>query len=421
MSVKAADIPFRGGETRIDERIFRERGEQRYSLELIPIGITFEVDRLARRSKELWGELRVTVNGHFSDAKTNDGGVLSMGDLNFSSVQARETRAKLLTIRSRSEHLDWHGFLEDFVLRVIDAERKGKPAVVLADVTLPEGEDNDAWDVAGLPILKSLPMVLFGSGGAAKSYLSMWIAGNLAKVEVPVLYADWEFSQRDHRKRLAALFQPMPKALFYVTCERPMADEVDRLVRLVQEHRIQYVVCDSMVFALNGPADDEHASIYFRAIRQLKVGTLNVAHTTKADDDREKQVYGSVFFQNGARSIWFAQRAENNPIGELNIGLYHRKSNVGELLQPKGFTIRFLRGVTQIERVDVRTIDELAAKMPLLDRMRQALEKGALTYKQLAEDVDSTQPVIRKIISRYKSQFVRLGPKVGLVSKQEEF
>ena len=63
--IKAADIPFGSAPPKpvLKERIFRERGEQRYSLEVMPAGIVFEVDRLRRHSQELWGELTVTVNG----------------------------------------------------------------------------------------------------------------------------------------------------------------------------------------------------------------------------------------------------------------------------------------------------------------------------------------------------------------------
>lgn len=419
--MKASDIEFGGSPPPVEERIFRERGDGRYSLELLPAGITFEVDRLRRHSKELWGELRVSVNGSFPSAKTLAGGVLTTGDLNFSSVQARQTRAKICAERSRVETLDWHGFLEDFALQVIDAERQGKPAIALADLAQTE-EDVETWDVDGWPLLCTLPMVLFGSGGAAKSYLAMWAAGVLAGRGIPVLYADWEFSAKDHRKRFGLVFHPMPSALFYATCERPLVEEIDRLVRLVQEHRIQYVICDSMVFALNGPADDEHVGIYYRAARQLKVGTMHIAHTTKAEDDREKQVYGSVFAQNGARSIWFSQRAESNPVGELQVGLYHRKSNIGELLKPLGFRFLFRSGFTKIERVDVGDVDELAAGLPLLDRMKRALAKKPLLVKALADDVNSTPGVIRKMLSRHKSVFVRLDDKrIGLASHEMEF
>lgn len=412
--VSAEDIPFRETKAEpVTEHVFRERGEGWYSLELLPAGIVFQVDRLRRERHELHGELLVTVNGSTPNARILDGGVLTRGDLNLSSVTAIGTRAKLLIERSRTDALDWHGFLAGFAHKVLDAERKGKPAVVLADV-VEDDESNDSWDVAGWPLLQDLPMVIFGSGASGKSYLAMWAAGMLAGQGINVLYADWEFSQRDHRKRLGKLFTVMPRNLYYAACDKPMVDEVERFLRLIREHKIRYIVCDSMVFALNGPADDEHAGHYFRAVRELKIGSLHVAHTTKADDDSEKKVYGSVFFTNGARSVWFIQRSENNPHGELQVGLYHRKLNVGELLKPKGFKFVFRSGRTLIEKIAVEGVEELEAKLPTVDRMLRALKGGALTAKALAEDLDCSHGTIRSVLSRNKTKFIKLGNKIGL-------
>lgn len=417
MTIKAEDIGFGSSspKTPVEQRIFRERGEQKYSLELLPAGITFEVNRLSRRSKELWGELCVLVDAQWPAAKTIEGGMLSIGDLNFSSVQARGTRAKLLSDRSRAESLDWHGFLEEFAVKILAAERQGKPGVVLADIADADDKD-ETWLVDGFPILQDLPMVLFGHGGSGKSYFAMYIAGQLAKAGVNVLYADWEFAVRDHRKRFGKLFQPMPKNVIYVRCDKPMVDEVERLAHLVSHHRCQYIVCDSMVFAVDGRAEDsEQAGIYFRALRSLKIGSLNIAHTTKSDDDNEKKVFGSVFFTNGARSVWFIERVNDNPPGELRFGLYHRKSNVGELLKPKGFKLVFRSEKTSVEKVNVNEVDELAAKLPLLDRMKRKLSHGALTPKGLAEACETTASIIRKMVSRHESVFIRVGDKIGLL------
>ena len=342
MTIRAKDIPFGPPEDEgpvIAERIFRERGDQRYSLELMPAGITIEVDRLRREHREMVGELTVSVNGSFPKARSV-GGIISIADFNFSSAMARTTRAKLLAERSQAGSLDWYGFLEEFSLKVMDAERKGQPAIVLADEPdTPEAADT--WEVDGFPILRDLPMVLFGSGSSGKSYFAMWLAGRLAARGIPVLYADWEFSIRDHRRRFGRLFQPMPPCLFYVRCDRPIKDEIERLTRLVRLHACQYIVCDSMVFALEGAAEgSEQAGIYFRALRQLRIGSLNLAHIAKGDAEEETP-FGSVFFSNGARSVWYSHRAQQSPFGLLRMGLYHRKTNVGEILKPRGFQFKF--------------------------------------------------------------------------------
>jgi hypothetical protein len=399
----------------IVDHVFSRKGEQEYALELLPAGIVFHVSRLRRAHQETVGELTVTVNGSFPNAQSV-GGILSRSNFNFSSISTRSTLAKLLSERSRVSNLDWHGFLEEFAIQVLDSERRGAPSIILADE--PDiDESHDTWEVDGFPVLQDLPMVLFGKGGSGKSYFAMWIAGGIAKQGIPVLYADWEFSRRQHRRRLGRLFQPMPRNLHYITCDKPMLEEAERILDLIKDKRIQYIVCDSIVFALGGKAqDDDQAGIYYRTLRRFNIGSLNIAHTTKAEDESEKQVFGSVFFQNGARSIWFIQKADENPPATIQFGLYHRKANGGELLRPRAYKLVFTRETTRVEKTAVDSVDELVAKLPILDRMKRQLQRGALTSKQLAEELGVTMNVVRAMVSRHKSVFLKVGNKIGLIT-----
>ena len=400
--------------------MFQALGEQRYTLAIHPEGVTLEVNRLRRSSQELIGELLVRVNGDFPNARTFSDGILQVGDMNFSSTQARSTRAKLLGERAGDKAVDWFGFLEEFVTSVIAAERRGKPAEVLADVEV-EDEDTEAWHVEGFPLLRQLPQVIFGSSATGKSYLSMWIAGQLADMGVNVLYADWEFSQAEHKKRLQRLFAPMPKNLLYIRCEHHLRHETDHLLDVIQKHQIQYIVCDSIGFACEGPADaQEGAAGYFRSLRQLRVGSLNIAHIPKQyDDNREAQIFGSVFFTNGARSVWFIDRAKENPTGELRFGLYHRKNNVGALLQPKGFKLVFRGDRTLVEAINLKDVEELAAGYPLLDRLKELLVSGPMTMKAITEELNVTMPLLKSTVSRHRSQFVKVGNKISVGASGE--
>lgn len=401
-------------------RLFMALGEQRYTLAIHPEGIAFEINRLRRSSQELNGELLVRVNGQFPNAKTFSDGIISVGDLNLSSVVARGTRAKLLADRSGDKAVDWHGFIEEFVTSVIAAERRGKPAEVLADVEV-EDEDNEAWHIEGFPLLQQLPQIVFGDAASGKSFFALWIAGMLASRDIPVLYADWEFSQSEHKKRLQRLFQPMPKRLLYIRCEHSLKQETDHLIDVVQKNKIQYIICDSIGFAVDGPAESqEGAAGYFRYLRQLRIGSLNIAHIPKQyDDNREATVFGSVFFKAGARSVWFIDRAKENPTGEIRFGLYHRKNNVGALLQPKGFKLVFRGERTLVESINLKDVEELAAGYPILDRMKEALTPGPMTMKQLAEELNASIALIKSTLARHKSQFIRMGNKITVGASNE--
>ena len=405
-------------------KVFDVLGEQRYRFTTAS-GIVLEVNRLHRSSHELVGELSVHVNGQFLDAKTYGDGVLQVGDLNFSSVQARSTRAKLLMERAGDKSVDWYGYLEEFVTRVIEAERRGKPAEVLADV--PEDDPDtvgqvENWTVDGFPLLPQLPQVIFGGAASGKSYFAMWLAGQLAARDIPVLYADWEFSRQEHRKRLGQLFPVLPTHLLYVRCEHSIRHELDHLLEIVQQHGIRFIVCDSIGFAVEGPAEaQEGATGYFRALRQLRIGSLNIAHPPKLyDDQREATIFGSVFFLCGARSVWYMDRAKENPAGEVRFGLYHRKSNLGALLEPKGYRLLFRSERTLVEPINLKDVDELAAGFPLLDRMKELLKGGPMTAKAIAEELSVTVPQVQGTIGRYRSKFVKVGQKIGIVGQTSD-
>lgn len=424
MAVRAADIPFSSSPaaTDIKERRFRDRGEQRYSLELLPAQIEFFVDRLRRERNELTGELSVTLPAATPGAHTVDG-IVSAGDLNFSSVQARSTRAKLLADRANLSGVDWHGYLEEFCLRVIAAERHGRPAVVLADIAADDEDEQDGvWSIDGFLVLKELPMVIFGDSGSGKSYFVLWLAGMLARSGVHVLYADWEFSEREHRKRLARLFQPMPKGIYYARCDTPLAHQADRLQKMIREHGIGYVICDSIGFAVDGPAEaQESARTYFKALRQLKIGSCNIAHIPKQrDDGAEAQIFGSTFFKAGARSAWFCDKATANPPGELRFGMHHRKTNIGELQPSRGYKLVWDRAITRLETIDIKSVDELASQLPPLDRMKRLLSSGEpMTPKAIGEELNLTMGTVRSVLSRHKTQFVKLGTKYGLLARED--
>ena len=101
--------------------------------------------------------------------------------------------------------------------------------------------------------------------------------------------------------------------LFYVRCERPLTEEADRLRRIIREERIDFGIFDSVAFACDGPPEAaETASAYFRALRSLRIGSLNLAHITKSESG-DQRPFGSIFWHNHARATWFIKRATDTP------------------------------------------------------------------------------------------------------------
>jgi hypothetical protein len=111
-------------------------------------------------------------------ARTVDGSV-SVGTFNFSSTRARRDRAKEIGERVRSRAaLDFIAMLEEVCQRVLKAERRGEPAIMLRDVARPDPDDE--YDVCGFRFPKHHGTIIFGDGGTAKSYHALYIGGVLA-------------------------------------------------------------------------------------------------------------------------------------------------------------------------------------------------------------------------------------------------
>jgi hypothetical protein len=379
--------------------------DDRYCLSLPAIGTTFEVDRLRREHNELVGEL--CVHCDLPGAATVEGN-LSIADFNISSARARSDRARLLAGRANTRDLDWVALVEEFCQRVLQADRAGQPAVDLR--TLPQPVADDALQVEGLHLLRRHPTILFGDGGAAKSYLGLYLAGRLAERGMQVALFDWELGGEDHRARLERLFPDgMPRVL-YARCERPLVFEADRLRRIVRENGVGYIVYDSVAFACDGPPEAaEVAGRYFRAVRQIGGGgSLHIAHVSKAENADQKP-FGSAFWHNGARATWYAQLVNGDSNSDtLSLGLFNRKSNLGRLQAPVAFTVSFAEERTTFRRADVADSPELAGKLTIRQHMFALLRKRAMSPEQIAEETEADVETVRRTARRYKNLFTMI-------------
>ena len=374
---------------------------EKYEMEVPDAGITFEADRLRRDRQELNGELivRCTLPGALTV-----NGCLSTGDFNFSSVRARQERAKLLDQRARTNgSVDWFSLLEDFCQKVFEAEKTGDPAMDLRNFAKPAKDDLFLLD--GLTFPKRHPSILFGDGGTAKSYTALYLAGRLAFTGLNVGYFDWELAGEDHRERLERMFGDRMPEVTYCRCERPLTAEADRLRRIVKEKRIDFAIYDSVAFACDGPPESaETAGRYFRALRSIDGGSLHIAHVTKSEE-ADKRPFGSTFWHNGARSTWFVQAVPSEPDG-LCLGFFNRKANLGPIHAPVSFVLNFSMDRTEFKLADPSEVPEFAQKLSIRQRIRTVLKHGAMTPRDIAEEIEADPESVKRELRRRKNEFV---------------
>jgi hypothetical protein len=367
----------------------------------------FVAERLRWDRDELFGQLGVATG--LIGARTFDGSV-SLGTFNFSSTRARRERAREIGERVRTKPpLDWIGMLEEVCQRILRAERRGEPAILLRE--LPKPDPDDEYDIDGVRLPKAHGTIIFGDGGTAKSYHALYTAGRLATAGIRVGFYDWELDSGAHRVRLERLFGRDMPDVRYVRCERPLVYEVDRLKKIGRDERLTFGIFDSIGYACPGPPEAaEHATSYFRALRQLGIGSLHIAHVRQGDDN-DQRPFGSTFWSNGARSTWFMKLAATSTDGSsLTIGLFHRKANLSRLQSAVGYSVCFDNETTTFTKVDVADITELADALPLWQRIRAAISRAArpLTLVQLADELSAPVDTVDKAVRRKTGLFTRV-------------
>lgn len=390
-------------------RTFQCVADGNYRLDLPVLGLTFHAGHCRRQ----WGALVADVSVRSTQGGRSIDGLLAAESMDLSKRADRSRLAAFLAVRG-GRRLDWVGAVELLCVSVMEADRRGSPILRLSEAPLPDGDR--VYDVLGVPILQAHPTILFGKGGDGKSLLALYIAGTLAQRGVSTLYADWEFDPSEHRLRLTQMFGQghEPGLLHYVRCQGPLTAEAPRLAEWMATHHCRYLVCDSIAFGVEGPPDKaEAASAYYRALRSLNVGSLLLAHTTKGSGDAQKESeerpFGSVFWTNGARSVWYLKRAESSEPRSMTVGLYHRKTNTGPLLPARGIRLAFSDEAVRLSAVPLTESAELEAKLPLWQRMRTELDKGPMVVSALAELLDVTPAVVIRTAKSHTGIFDKVG------------
>jgi hypothetical protein len=362
---------------------------------------TFVFDRLRedRRSQELTAEVTYFAGLDGSRA------LLHRARLNLTATRSRTEVGKVLA--ARLPGADWESRLEVACWRVIDAVRAGRPAILLRDAEEPPG---DGTLLAPL-LIPDDPVILFGDGGTAKSYLGLALAASVHAghpyADLPpshrlrTAYLDFEWRAWPHRKRLRALCgeDELPD-LVYIPClaEGPLSAQVDRLRRILHEHGTEYVVIDSVALACAGPPEEASVSLdFFQALAQLEVGSCLLAHIPKGGD--EDRPFGSTFWHNSARLTWFLKATQEPGQPRLDLALHNRKVNDGG--RTHSFALHFEFGsATTIRRTDLHAIPELAGSLPLKERIAGALASGPRSVRDLAEQLDAEPTTVRRTLAR---------------------
>lgn len=388
-------------------------------------GIRIMVEQLHKNRQGTQCELTIdSIGGETEKA------ILGPVGYNLTFTSGRETIIRNL---SRRWEINWDEILEKLTRMVSAYLRLGEPVKHLREYMYRPASE---WILEHL-ILQEQPSMIFGSGGLGKSLVALAAILTL-EAGSPVLpglrtepghrgiYLDWERTGiYEHGVRYRKLLngvnlEPAKMDTIYLSCTGSITDNVRKIKRTIDDEGVTFAIIDSAGFACGSePEKAECALQFFEAVHQLEVPALIIAHQTKGDV--RGIPFGSVFWHNAARVTWEIRKQQVPGENRLKVGLFNRKSNIGSLARPLGFSIEFLGESTTISQFEPRTNFELAeGAITVSDQVAALLEEESLTVKDISEATGKTENAIRTVLNRYKDRFVQIehnegAPKWGIL------
>lgn len=319
--------------------------------------------------------------------------------------------------------IPWKPILQRACSLVLRRFRTGAPTLLLTGETAVEPLTYVLNPIA----FHKKTTILYGDGGLGKSSLALFLGMCVATGQslvgfraLPghVLYLDYEDDADVHARRLQALLRGHPEltgaTLHYQRCTEPLSRLTHGLVRHIRSAGITFVILDSIMAATGGDSSAEAATKLFAALRQLDTTALALGHVPKtvAEGQDHQTVYGSVFHQNFARSVFEIQKRQEVGEDGAVLALIHRKSNLSRLHHPIGLRMSQNAESTELhyEACDLNHVVDMAKALPAASQIRNLLDDGQpRVAKQIAEETGLKLATVKSTLSKhagYKWQMV---------------
>ena len=331
------------------------------------------------------------------------------------NLTSTTTRNALVKYLGGQVQVNWAPLLDTICRLAISNFRTGAPVIDLAHY---KGYPPN-WSLWPF-ILEDETSILFGDGGNGKSYLAMAAALSIQERQNilgfdphatgKVLYLDWEASPGAHAERLRKIGHDINDPhIKYLACSSPFHEMVRGIRRQLAEENCNIIIIDSIAAACGGePEKAEYALRMCNAVRSLNVTALLIGHDTKSGGQSGRP-FGSTFWHNEARSTLEVKKSSEPQEGLMQLGLYHRKFNDGQLSQPFGITIRFEQDAVKFERSAIGATQDFRKSLSLKDNIKAWMEfdaDGPASIREIVEGTGAKEDAIRKALKRGTQLFV---------------
>ena len=265
------------------------------------------------------------------------------------------------------------------------------------------------------------PTILFGAGASAKTYLSLSIALAVATggdwlgrptEQRSVLYVDYETGEEIFGYRLRRLMRGLgileePAIWYWDAQGMPLAEQLIAVRQAVERHNCGMLIVDHAAAAAGVKPEESDAALRVqRALGKFRIPSLLIAHITGEGERDPKQVlrpYGSIFWRNMARCMWYVNGVQAQGSNKTEVGLYGRKLNDGPAPGDFGVNVFFEEdgGPVRVAAADLGANAELNAMRGQEWLIWEAFE-GPFTVKEAARVIGRDPVHTRVVLNRHR-------------------
>jgi RecA-family ATPase len=280
--------------------------------------------------------------------------------------------------------------------------------------------------------VKGYPVVAFGAGGVAKSFVML--AGGIVIASASdvdqwlgfrvldhgyVLYLDFELDLEEQHRRVRDLCAGMgvliPQRLAYLSGVGASPEKTfAKALAFVKEYKAKAVIVDSMGLAMQGDMEKGREVLafhgrYINPFRRAGATPFIVDHEGKlqaGEKHKDKTPFGSAYKAWASRSVLqFTFEEFREETSELDIRMRQTKTNFGPKIDPIGVRFTFAEDKVSMELYDLPDEELLEEESrPVKERILAALRLEGATRKQLEQMTGAAGGTIANKLSELRTE-----------------